>query len=85
MPDRSRESARRKIQRCSRKNRAIVTELAIQRQNLAKRLKVAEIAAQIKRLIELETNVLNGTTRAQKNSPDNEKTASPGRADSGSA
>ncbi len=47
------------------KIRAIVTELAIQRQNLAKRLKVAEIAAQIKRLIDLETNVLAGTTKAQ--------------------
>jgi hypothetical protein len=47
------------------KIRSIVTELAIQRQNLAKRLKVAEIAAQIKRLIDLESNVLASTTKAQ--------------------
>ncbi|MGC4004095.1 MAG: hypothetical protein QM811_13630 [Pirellulales bacterium] len=46
------------------KIRTIVTELAIQRQNLAKRLKVAEIAAQIKRLIELESTVLTGTGKA---------------------
>ena len=39
------------------KIREIVTRLAVERQNLARRLRIAELAAQVKMLIEKQTNV----------------------------
>ena len=52
---------RKDFEQARAKIREVVTKLSIERQNLSRRLKVAELAAQVKRLIEMETAV-NKTT-----------------------
>lgn len=58
------EGERRRLYEQARQSaRKVVARLAVERQNLARRLKLAEVAAQTKRLIERETAVLDQTTK----------------------
>lgn len=55
------EQRRSYFEQARAQSRRIITQLAIERQNLARRLKMAELAAQVKRLIELESRALATT------------------------
>ena len=57
------------------KIRQVVVRLSIERQNLLRRLKTAEIAAQAKRLIEMQTVVLSVTRTLPEQPPTKQETA----------
>ncbi len=63
------EDPKKTFEQTRNKSRDIVVALYVQRQNLLRRLKIAEMAAQVRQLIQMESNVLSATESLPQQQP----------------